>query len=46
MEPKKSAILISTHSEEDFEELINASPALGFLAKSSLSAKAIRAMLV
>src|SRR5262249_35766572 len=35
-------ILISSHSEEDFEELIADSRAAGFLAKSSLSASAIR----
>lgn len=38
-------ILISTHSLEDFEELIAASPARGFLHKSSLSARAIRRVL-
>jgi two-component system, NarL family, nitrate/nitrite response regulator NarL len=37
-------ILISSHSQEDFEELITASPARGFLSKSLLSAAAIRAM--
>jgi DNA-binding NarL/FixJ family response regulator len=34
-------ILISTHSEEDFADLIAESPALGFVAKSDLSAHAI-----
>jgi DNA-binding NarL/FixJ family response regulator len=34
-------ILISTHSEEDFADLIAESPALGFVAKSDLSARAI-----
>ena len=38
-------ILISTHSETDFEDLIEASPALGFVAKSSLSAGAICTLL-
>ncbi|HEX3813561.1 MAG TPA: response regulator transcription factor [Mycobacteriales bacterium] len=38
-------ILISTHSEEDFEELIEASPAVGFLNKSALSTRAIRELL-
>jgi CheY-like chemotaxis protein len=38
-------ILISTHSEEDFADLIAASPAVGFLAKSALSGGAIRALL-
>jgi CheY-like chemotaxis protein len=36
-----STILVSTHAEEEFEELITASPAIGFLAKSSLSKRAI-----
>ena len=34
-------ILISTHAEQDFTELIEASPAVGFLSKSALSADAI-----
>jgi DNA-binding NarL/FixJ family response regulator len=38
-------ILISTHAEQDFAELIAASPALGFLSKAELSADAIRALL-
>jgi CheY-like chemotaxis protein len=40
-----SIILVSTHDEEEFEELIAESPAVGFLAKSSLSALAIDKML-
>ncbi|HEX5120168.1 MAG TPA: response regulator [Pseudonocardiaceae bacterium] len=40
-----SIILVSTHAERDFEELIEASPALGFLSKSSLSADAIQELL-
>jgi CheY-like chemotaxis protein len=35
-------ILISTHAEEDFAELVSASPALGFIPKDALSAAAIR----
>jgi DNA-binding NarL/FixJ family response regulator len=35
-------ILISTHSQDDFAELIAESPAAGFLPKSKLSADAIR----
>ena len=35
-------ILVSTHAEEDFAELIAASPAAGFIAKARLSAQAIR----
>jgi CheY-like chemotaxis protein len=38
-------ILISTHAEEDFAELVAASPAVGFLSKSDLSASAIAALL-
>ncbi len=35
-------ILISTHAEEDYTELIAASPVVGFLPKSALSVAAIR----
>ena len=38
-------ILVSTHAEEDLEHLIAASPALGFVAKSRLSAQSIRDLL-
>ena len=38
-------ILVSTHQQEDFEELIADSPALGFLAKSALSAGAVHELL-
>ena len=38
-------ILISTHAEQDYAELIAASPVIGFLAKSALSAGAIRDLL-
>lgn len=38
-------ILISTHSEEDFKELIADSPAIGFLNKTALSARAIHDLL-
>lgn len=34
-------ILISTHAEQDYADLIAASPAIGFLSKSDLSAAAI-----
>jgi CheY-like chemotaxis protein len=40
-----SVILISTYAESDVTELIDASPARGFLSKSDLSARAIQAML-
>jgi DNA-binding NarL/FixJ family response regulator len=39
------SILISTHDEADFAHLIEASPAIGFLPKSDLSATAIRRLL-
>jgi len=45
-ETRRSAvILISTHGEEDFTDLIEASPAIGFLTKAKLSARAIEDLL-
>jgi DNA-binding NarL/FixJ family response regulator len=42
-EPTASpVILISTHAAQDFAELIEESPAAGFVAKSALSGGAIR----
>jgi hypothetical protein len=38
-------ILISTHSEQDYADLIADSPALGFLSKTVISATAIRSLL-
>jgi len=38
-------VLISTYAEKDFADLIAASPAVGFLSKSDLSASAIHALL-
>jgi DNA-binding NarL/FixJ family response regulator len=38
-------ILISTHAEPDLTDMLEASPAIGFLAKSALSASAITAAL-
>src|SRR3954451_24594227 len=38
-------ILISTHDEAEYADLIEASPAIGFLAKTDLSAATIRQML-
>jgi DNA-binding NarL/FixJ family response regulator len=37
-----AVILVSTHAEADFGDLIAESPAIGFLPKSELSADAIR----
>jgi DNA-binding NarL/FixJ family response regulator len=41
-ELRRRVVLISTRGEEDFEDLVAASPAAGFLAKSLLSAAGIR----
>jgi DNA-binding NarL/FixJ family response regulator len=38
-------ILVSTHAQEDFADLIEASPAIGFLGKAALSAQAITNLL-
>lgn len=38
-------IMISTHAEQDYRDLIAASPAVGFLSKTSLSAQAIKELL-
>jgi hypothetical protein len=35
-------IMISTHAEEDVAEMVAVSPALGFVPKLALSARAIR----
>jgi DNA-binding NarL/FixJ family response regulator len=43
--PAAPVILISTHAEQDYAELIAASPAIGFLPKTALSADAIRGLL-
>jgi two-component system nitrate/nitrite response regulator NarL len=40
LEPS-SVILISTYDEDDFANLVTASPVAGFLSKSDLSARAI-----
>jgi DNA-binding NarL/FixJ family response regulator len=40
-----NVILVSTHAEEDLAHLIAASPALGFVPKTRLSAGAIRELL-
>ncbi|MFB9833137.1 response regulator transcription factor [Actinoallomurus acaciae] len=43
--PGAQVILMSVHREDDFGGLIDASPALGFLAKARLSGGAIRRLL-
>ena len=42
---RSDIILISAHPEDDFADLIEASPALGFISKSDLSAGAIGKLL-
>ena len=39
---RSRVILISTHARDEFADLIEASPASGFISKSALSASAIR----
>jgi DNA-binding NarL/FixJ family response regulator len=40
-QPAGKLILISTHAEDEFADLIQASSAIGFVSKSTLSAEAI-----
>lgn len=42
---RRKVILISTHAEEDFADLVAASPAIAFLPKWELSAAAVAALL-
>ena len=44
--PVPQMILISTHEESDYADLIETSPAIGFLPKTELSAAEIRRVLV
>lgn len=44
-DPVPKLILISTHDEGDFADLIKATPAVGFLSKTDLSAATIRRVL-
>jgi DNA-binding NarL/FixJ family response regulator len=43
-QPAGKLILISTHGEDEFRDLIESSPAIGFVAKSELSGDALRAL--
>jgi len=43
--PSSKVILVPTHSEQDLSDLIAASPAVGFVSKARLSARAIRELL-
>ena len=42
LEAPPKVVLISTHAEADFADLIAESPVVGFVAKSDVSAEAIR----
>jgi DNA-binding NarL/FixJ family response regulator len=42
---RSAVILISTHAQQDYAELIAPSPAIGFLSKIAISAGAIQALL-
>jgi DNA-binding NarL/FixJ family response regulator len=42
---RSRVVLISTRAEDDFADLIAASPAVGFVPKSQLSAEAVDALL-
>jgi CheY-like chemotaxis protein len=44
-EHRPRVVLISTYAEQDVAELVDASPAIGFLSKSRLSGAAILALL-
>jgi DNA-binding NarL/FixJ family response regulator len=41
----RPVVLISTHAEKDFADLIAASPAVGFVSKSDLSARTLHEVL-
>jgi CheY-like chemotaxis protein len=43
--PQPRVILISTYSEDDFEDMIGESPAISFLPKTGISGAAIRSIL-
>jgi len=43
-QPAGKLILISTHGEDEFADLIQGSTAIGFIPKSALSVEAIRAL--
>jgi DNA-binding NarL/FixJ family response regulator len=42
---RSAVVLISARDEEDFADLIAASPAVGFIPKAKLSARMVRALL-
>jgi DNA-binding NarL/FixJ family response regulator len=43
--PRRPVVLISAYHEQDLQELLETSPAIGFISKSQLSAQAITEML-
>lgn len=43
--PAGKLILVSTHDEDEFADLVEASPAIGFVPKAALSAQAIQALI-
>jgi CheY-like chemotaxis protein len=43
--PRPDLILISTHAEDDFADLIAVTPVSGFISKSQLSARSIHRLL-
>ena len=45
LEAEPKTIMVSTHAEDDFGELILARPVVGFLSKAALSARAIGTVL-
>lgn len=45
VDPGPTVVLISTHAESDFVDLISETPAAGFVSKWDLSASAIRRIL-
>ncbi|WP_245819802.1 response regulator [Rhodococcoides yunnanense] len=45
-EPRPAIILVSTHDEDDFADLVEPSSAIGFLPKFELSADSIEALVL
>jgi DNA-binding NarL/FixJ family response regulator len=45
VDPAPTLIIISSHDGDDFKDLVEGSPAIGFVSKSGLSGDAIRAVL-
>ncbi|MEO3742420.1 response regulator transcription factor [Plantactinospora sp. B5E13] len=45
LRPEAEIIMVSAHAAEDYVDLVEASPAIGFLAKTALSGRAVRDLL-